>query len=209
MKALCPRQNLYCIKALELNHPLWICVNKVDRPEARPADVVDEVLELFMELDANDDQLDSPFVFRVCKRRAMLRRPRSKKGYETLFEAIINHIPAPEGDGSTFAGIDLTIDYSEYVGRIGVGKIENGTIHVNDEVVVLNMHNRNMKKVRITKLYEFDGLQRVEVKEASVGSIVALSGIEDIMIEHHLLSSETGSTAFRKISEPTISMTFS
>lgn len=208
-----PQTKFVLRKALELNHPVVVCVNKVDRPEARPADVVDEVLELFMELDANDDQLDSPFVFASARDGYASEDPEAREGdMKPLFEAIINHIPAPEGDvEAPLQALISTIDYSEYVGRIGVGKIENGTIHVNDEVVVLNMHNtETQKKVRITKLYEFDGLQRVEVKEASVGSIVALSGIEDIMIGDTICSPlKPEALPFVKISEPTISMTFS
>ena len=208
-----PQTKFVLRKALELNHPVVVCVNKVDRPEARPADVVDEVLELFMELDANDDQLDSPFVFASARGGYASEDPEAREGdMKPLFEAIINHIPAPEGDvEAPLQALISTIDYSEYVGRIGVGKIENGTIHVNDEVVVLNMHNtETQKKVRITKLYEFDGLQRVEVKEASVGSIVALSGIEDIMIGDTICSPlKPQALPFVKISEPTISMTFS
>ena len=208
-----PQTKFVLRKALELNHPVVVCVNKVDRPEARPADVVDEVLELFMELDANDDQLDSPFVFASARGGYASEDPEAREGdMKPLFEAIINHIPAPEGDVEAhLLALVSTIDYSEYVGRIGVGKIENGTIHVNDEVVVLNMHNtETQKKVRITKLYEFDGLQRVEVKEASVGSIVALSGIEDIMIGDTICSPlKPEALPFVKISEPTISMTFS
>ena len=208
-----PQTKFVLRKALELNHPVVVCVNKVDRPEARPADVVDEVLELFMELDANDDQLDSPFVFASARGGYASEDPEAREGdMKPLFEAIINHIPAPEGDvEAPLQALISTIDYSEYVGRIGVGKIENGTIHVNDEVVVLKMHNtETQKKVRITKLYEFDGLQRVEVKEASVGSIVALSGIEDIMIGDTICSPlKPEALPFVKISEPTISMTFS
>ena len=208
-----PQTKFVLRKALELNHPVVVCVNKVDRPEARPADVVDEVLELFMELDANDDQLDSPFVFASARGGYASEDPEAREGdMKPLFEAIINHIPAPEGDvEAPLQALISTIDYSEYVGRIGVGKIENGTIHVNDEVVVLNMHNtETQKKVRITKLYEFDGLQRVEVKEASVGSIVALSGIEDIMIGDTICSPlKPEALPIVKISEPTISMTFS
>ena len=207
-----PQTKFVLRKALELNHPVVVCVNKVDRPEARPADVVDEVLELFMELDANDDQLDSPFVFASARGGYASEDPEAREGdMKPLFEAIINHIPAPEGDvEAPLQALISTIDYSEYVGRIGVGKIENGTIHVNDEVVVLNMHNtETQKKVRITKLYEFDGLEKVEVKEASIGSIVAISGISDISIGDTLCSPENPQAIpFQKISEPTIAMQF-
>lgn len=208
-----PQTKFVLRKALELDHPVVVCVNKVDRPEARPQEVVDEVLELFLELEANDKQLDSPFVFASARGGYASEDPEAREGdMKPLFEAILNHIPAPEGDvDEPLQALISTIDYSEYVGRIGIGKIENGTIHVNDEVVVLNMHNaETQKKVRITKLYEFDGLQRVEVKEASVGSIVALSGIENIMIGDTICSPlKPEALPFVKISEPTISMTFS
>lgn len=207
-----PQTKFVLRKALELNHPVVVCVNKVDRPEARPDEVVDEVLELFMELDANDDQLDSPFVFASARGGYASDDPEAREGdMKPLFEAIIQHIPAPKGDiDAPLQALISTIDYSEYVGRIGIGKIENGTIHVNDEVVVLNMHNADTrKKLRITKLYVFDGLQRVEVKEAGVGNIVALSGIENIMIGDTICSPEKPEALpFVKISEPTLSMNF-
>ena len=208
-----PQTKFVLRKALELNHPVVVCVNKVDRPEARPDEVVDEVLELFMELDANEDQLDSPFVFASARGGYASEDPSAREGdMKPLFEAIINHIPAPTGDVHAPAqALISTIDYSEYLGRIGIGKIENGVLRVNDEVVVLNMHNaETQKKVRITKLYEFQGLQRVEVKEASVGNIVALSGIENIMIGDTICSPEKPEPLpFVKISEPTLAMNFS
>lgn len=208
-----PQTKFVLRKALELNHPVVVCVNKVDRPEARPDEVVDEVLELFMELDANDKQLDSPFVFASARGGYASTDSDAREGdMLPLFEAIINHIPCPKGDlHAPLQALISTIDFSEYVGRIGIGKIENGTIHVNDEVVVLNMHNEGMqKKIRITKLYLFEGLQRVEVKEASVGNIVAISGIENIMIGDTICSPEKPEALpFVKISEPTLSMNFS
>ena len=208
-----PQTKFVLRKALELNHPVVVCVNKVDRPEARPDEVVDEVLELFMELDANEDQLDSPFVFASARDGYASEDANAREGdMKPLFEAIINHIPAPKGDVNAPAqALISTIDYSEYLGRIGIGKIENGVLRVNDEVVVLNMHNaETQKKVRITKLYEFQGLQRVEVKEASVGNIVALSGIENIMIGDTICSPEKPEPLpFVKISEPTLAMNFS
>ena len=208
-----PQTKFVLRKALELNHPVVVCVNKVDRPEARRDEVVDEVLELFMELDANEDQLDPPFVFASARGGYASEDPSAREGdMKPLFEAIINHIPAPTGDVHAPAqALISTIDYSEYLGRIGIGKIENGVLRVNDEVVVLNMHNaETQKKVRITKLYEFQGLQRVEVKEASVGNICALSGIENIMIGDTICSPEKPEPLpFVKISEPTLAMNFS
>ena len=208
-----PQTKFVLRKALELNHPVVVCVNKVDRPEARPDEVVDEVLELCMELAANEDELDSPFVFASARGGYASEDANAREGdMKPLFEAIINHIPAPKGDVNAPAqALISTIDYSEYLGRIGIGKIENGVLRVNDEVVVLNMHNaETQKKVRITKLYEFQGLQRVEVKEASVGNIVALSGIENIMIGDTICSPEKPEPLpFVKISEPTLAMNFS
>lgn len=207
-----PQTKFVLRKALELNHPVVVCVNKVDRPEARPDEVVDEVLELFMELDANEKQLDSPFVFASARGGYASTDSSAREGdMMPLFEAIINHVPGPKGDlDAPLQALISTIDYSEYVGRIGIGKIENGTIHVNDEVVVLNMHDEDsLKKIRITKLYLFEGLQRVEVKEASVGNIVAISGIENIMIGDTICSPEKPEALpFVKISEPTLSMNF-
>lgn len=208
-----PQTKFVLRKALELDHPVVVCVNKVDRPEARPDEVVDEVLELFMELDANDKQLDSPFVFASARGGYASEDPEAREGnMKPLFEAILNHIPCPEGDPDAhLQTLISTIDYSEYVGRIGIGKIDNGILHVNDEVVVLNMHDENsQKKLRISKLYLFEGLQRVEVKEAGVGNIVALSGIENLMIGDTICSPENPvALPFVKISEPTLAMTFS
>ncbi|MBS4959304.1 MAG: translational GTPase TypA [Clostridiales bacterium] len=208
-----PQTKFVLRKALELDLPVVVCVNKVDRPEARPMDVVDEVLELFMELEANDEQLDSPFVFASARNgTASLDPEKQDEDMKVLFETIINHIPAPEGDAEApLQMLISTIDHSEYVGRIGIGKVENGTIHVNDEVMVLNMHDKEKeKKVRISKLYTFEGLSRKEVTEASYGSIVALSGIEDISIGDTICSPEKPEALpFVKISEPTLSMVFS
>ena len=208
-----PQTKFVLRKALELSLPVVVCLNKVDRPEARPKAVIDEVLELFIELDANENQLDSPFVF-ASARRGVASLDLSEEGTDMkpLFETIIEHIPAPKGDlDAPLQALISTIDHSEYVGRIGIGKIENGIIHVNDEVVVLNIHQpESQKKVRITKLYTFEGLQRQEVKEAEVGEIVAVSGIEDIMIGDTICSPlKPAPLPFVKISEPTISMNFS
>ena len=208
-----PQTKFVLRKALELDHPVVVCINKVDRPEARPNEVVDEVLELFMELDANDKQLDSPFVFASARGGfASLDAAATEGDMKPLFETILEHIPAPVGDlEAPLQALITTIDYSEYVGRIGIGKIGNGVLHVNDEVVVLNMHNAGVqKKVKVTKLYLFEGLRRVEVAEAGVGDIVALSGIESIMIGDTICAPEKPKALpFVKISEPTLSMIFS
>ncbi|MBQ9155710.1 MAG: translational GTPase TypA [Eubacterium sp.] len=207
-----PQTKFVLKKALELNHPVIVCVNKIDRPEARPEEVMDEVLELFLELDAGDDQLDSPFVYASAKSGiAMLELNEHGTDMRPLFETIIKHIPAPVGDPDADTQVLIsTIDYNEYVGRIGIGKVENGSIRVNQEVALVNHHDPDMyKKVKISKLYEFAGLNKVEVKEATVGSIVAISGIADIHIGDTLCDPENPqSIPFQKISDPTIAMQF-
>lgn len=207
-----PQTKFVLRKALELSLPVIVCVNKIDRPEARCAEVVDEVLELFIDLEADESQLDCPFVF------ASARTGTASMDMETpgtdmipLFDTILDYIPAPEGDPETGTQVLIsTIDYNEYVGRIGVGKVDNGTIKVNQDVVMVNHHEPDkMRKVKVSKLYEFDGLNRVEVKEAGIGSIVAISGISDIHIGDTLCSPEdVKPIPFQKISEPTIAMHF-
>ncbi len=208
-----PQTRFVLRKALELDLPVVVCVNKMDRPEARCKEVVDEVLELFMELDASDEQLDSPFVFASARNGVATLDPDVPgKDMKCLFETIINHIPAPEGDiNAPLQSLITTIDYNEYVGRIGIGKIENGAIHVNDDCVIVNIHDpEKNEKVKISKLYVYEGLERVEVKEAYFGDIVAISGISDIHIGDTICSPEKPEPLhFVKISEPTIAMTFS
>ena len=208
-----PQTKFVLKKALDLDLPVVVCVNKVDRFEARPEEVVDEVLELFMDLDANEKQLDSPFVFASARKGTSSLDPmHQNESMKDLFETIINHIPAPEGDEEEpVQALISTIDYSDYVGRIGIGKIETGTLHVNDDVLLLNIHNPEYKeRVKISKLYEFEGLQKVEVKEAKFGSIVAISGIADISIGDTICSPlKPEALPFVKIEEPTISINFS
>ena len=207
-----PQTKFVLKKALELDLHVIVCINKIDRPEARPDEVIDEVLELLMDLDASDDQLDCPFLYASAKAgHAVLDLSDSPENMEPLFETILKYIPAPTGDPDAGTQVLIsTIDYNEYVGRIGVGKVENGTISVNQEVLLLNHHDPDKKKkVKISKLYEFDGLGKVEVKEAGIGSIVAISGIADIHIGDTLCSPENPEAIpFQKISEPTISMNF-
>ncbi|MCR5499993.1 MAG: translational GTPase TypA [Acetatifactor sp.] len=207
-----PQTKFVLRKALELKLPVIVCINKIDRPEARPDEVVDEVLELFLELDADDSQLDCPFVFASAKAGiASLESENPGTSMEPLFETILNYIPAPEGDPDAGTQVLIsTIDYNEYVGRIGVGKVDNGTIKVNQEVVICNHHEPDKQvKVKVSKLYEFDGLNKVEVREANIGSIVAISGITDIHIGDTLCSPENVvPIPFQKISEPTIAMHF-
>ena len=207
-----PQTKFVLMKALELNLPVIVCINKIDRPEARPDEVIDEVLELFMDLDASDEQLDCPFVYASAKNGyATLDLNDEPKDMMPLVETILNYIPAPEGDPDANTQVLIsTIDYNEYVGRIGVGKVDNGCLRVNQDAIMLNAHDpEKQKKVRISKLYEFDGLNKVEVKEAKIGSIVAISGIADIHIGDTICDPENPvAIPFQKISEPTISMNF-
>ena len=207
-----PQTKFVLRKALELELPVIVCINKIDRPEARPMEVIDEVLELLMDLDASDAQLDCPFVFASAKDGyALLNLEDEPKDMTPLFETIINSIPAPQGDPEAGTQVLIsTIDYNEYVGRIGVGKVDNGSIRVNQEMVMVNHHDPDQcKKVKISRLYEFDGLNKVDVTEAGIGSIVAISGIADIHIGDTLCSPEDPKPIpFQKISEPTIAMHF-
>ncbi len=207
-----PQTKFVLRKALELKLPVIVCVNKIDRPEARPDEVVDEVLELFLELDADEAQLDCPFVFASAKSgTATLDLKEPGSSMVPLFETILDYIPAPEGDPEAGTQVLIsTIDYNEYVGRIGVGKVDNGCVKVNQEVVIVNHHDpEKSRKVKVSKLYEFDGLNKVDVTQAGIGSIVAISGISDIHIGDTLCSPENPAPIpFQKISEPTIAMHF-
>ena len=207
-----PQTKFVLKKALELELPVIVCINKIDRPEARPREVIDEVLELFIELDANDEQLDCPFVFASAKTGvAILELEDKPESMKPLFETILDYIPAPEGDPEEGTQILIsTIDYNEYVGRIGIGKVDNGRVKVNQDVVIVNHHDPDKsKRVKISKLYEFEGLKKVEVAEAGIGAIVAISGIPDIHIGDTICSVEhPAPIPFQKISEPTIAMNF-
>ncbi len=207
-----PQTKFVLKKALELDLHVIVCVNKIDRPEARPEEVVDEVLELLLELDATDEQLDCPFIFASAK-AGLASTEIGVEGTDMkpLFDTIINYIPAPVGDRDADVQVLIsTIDFNEYVGRIGVGKVDNGTISLNQEVVLVNAHDlTKKKKVKIGKLYEFDGLNKVEVNEATVGAIVAISGITDIQIGDTVCSGDNPEPIpFQKISDPTIAMEF-
>mgnify|MGYP000693751675 FL=1 len=207
-----PQTKFVLMKALELNLPVIVCINKIDRPEARPEEVIDEVLELFMDLDASDEQLDCPFIFASARDGYAIRNLNDeRKDMTPLFETIIDYIPAPTGDPDANTQVLIsTIDYNEYVGRIGVGKVDNGVLKVNQDAIVVNHHEPDkQKKVKISKLYEFDGLNKVEVKEAKIGEIVAVSGIADIHIGDTICSlNNPVAIPFQKISEPTLSMNF-
>ena len=207
-----PQTKFVLQKALDLDLRVIVCINKIDRPEARADAVIDEALELLMDLDASDEQLDCPFVY------ASARAGFAKKELDDpevdmspLFETIINYIPEPEGDPEAETQVLIsTIDYNEFVGRIGIGKIDSGSLKLNQDCVIVNHHDPDkMKKVKIGKLYVFDGLKRVEVQNATIGEIVAISGIPDIHIGDTLCSPEKPEAIpFQKISEPTISMNF-
>ena len=188
-----PQTKFVLKKALELDLNVIVCINKIDRPEARPTEVIDEVLELLMDLEASDEQLDCPFLYASAKAgHAVLDLADTPESMEPLFETILKYIPAPEGDPEAPTQMLIsTIDYNEYVGRIGVGKVENGTISVNQEIMLVNEHDPDKKKrVKVGKLYEFDGLTKKEVREASFGSIVAVSGIPEIHIGDTLCDPE-------------------
>lgn len=207
-----PQTKFVLKKALELNLPVIVCINKIDRPEARPKEVIDEILELFIDLDANDEQLDCPFIFASAKSGiAILELEDKAENMKPLFETILDYIPAPEGDPEIGTQVLIsTIDYNEYVGRIGIGKVDNGVIRVNQDVVIVNAHDpEKNRRVKVSKLYEFEGLKKVEVTEAGIGSIVAISGIADIHIGDTICSPEQPvPISFQKISEPTIAMHF-
>jgi GTP-binding protein len=207
-----PQTKFVLRKALELDLSVIVLINKIDRAEARPEEVIDEILELLMDLDASDAQLDCPFLFASAREGfAKKNLEDSNEDMSPLFETILEHIPAPEGDPEAGTQVLIsTIDYNEYVGRIGVGKVDNGKIRVNQECALVNHHDPGkMRKVKISKLYEFDGLSRVEVQEAQIGSIVAISGITDLHIGDTLCSPDNPEAIpFQKISEPTIAMNF-
>ena len=207
-----PQTKFVLQKALDLDLRVIVCINKIDRPEARPDAVIDETLELFMDLDASDEQLDCPFVY-ASARAGFAKKELGDPEVDMspLFETIINYIPEPEGDPEAETQVLIsTIDYNEFVGRIGIGKIDSGSLKLNQDCVIVNHHDPDkMKKVKIGKLYVFDGLKRVEVQNATIGEIVAISGIPDIHIGDTLCSPEKPEAIpFQKISEPTISMNF-
>ena len=207
-----PQTRFVLQHALALDLPVIVCINKIDRPEARPAEVIDEVLELLMDLDASDAQLDCPFVYASAKAGyAVLDPDDEPKDMSPLFETILQSIPAPEGDPDGPVQVLIsTIDYNEYVGRIGVGKVDRGTLKVNQEAVLVNHHDPDkLTKIKVSRLYEFDGLRKVEVDQAPMGSIVAISGIADLHIGDTICAADCPDPIpFQKISEPTISMNF-
>lgn len=206
-----PQTRFVLQKALDLRLPVMVVINKIDKPQARPAEVEDEVLELMMDLNASDEQLDCPFLYASSKEGFAKRSlDDDSTTMEPLFQTILDYIPAPEGDSEADTQMLVsTIDYNEFVGRIGVGKIDNGSLKLNQEAYVVNHHDPDKRtRVRITKLYTFDGLARVDVNEAHCGEIVAVSGIEDLHVGDTIVTGEAAAIPFQKISEPTISMDF-
>ncbi len=207
-----PQTKFVLKKSFELNLPAIVCINKIDREEARPSEVIDEVLDLFIELGAGEKYLDSPFVFTSARDGYATNDINIKKdNMEDLFKTIVDYIPTPEGDiDGPLQVLISTIDYNDYVGRIGIGKIERGKIQTNQEAIMVNEDRPEDKKhVKITKVYEFEGLNRVEVEEATMGSIIAVTGVEGIHIGDTICDTEHPEPLpFVKISEPTISMNF-
>ena len=209
-----PQTRFVLGKAMELGHKIIVVINKIDRPDARLEEVEEEVLELLLELDATDEQLDSPMIF--CSGRAgtaSLSPYEKGVNLDPLFNTIIDYIPAPEGDSD--APLQLlvsSIDYNDYVGRIGIGRIERGTAKIGDEAVVVNYHDPDAtpKKMKLVSMFEFDGLDRVPAQSATVGDIVCFSGAEDITIGDTIASPlDPTPLEFVKVSEPTMEMTFS
>ena len=208
-----PQTRFVLQKALEMGHKIIVVVNKIDRPDARLDEIGDEILELLLDLDASDEQLESPVLF--CSGRAgtaSLSQYEEGKDLIPLFETIVNYIPAPEGEpDEPMQMLISSIDYNDYVGRTGIGRIERGTIKVNEPVIVGDFHeNRKPYNSKIVTIYQIEGLNKVPVQEAKVGDIVWISGIENITIGDTLCdASKFEPIPFTKISEPTVEMTFS
>jgi GTP-binding protein len=209
-----PQTRFVLGRALELGHRVIVVVNKIDRPDQRVHEVVDEILELLMDLDATDEQLDSPMLF--CSGRqgtASYAPDTSGMDLKPLFDTILEYIPAPEGDpGAPFQMLVSSIDYNEFVGRIAIGRIERGTVRQNQEIAVCNFHNPDApaRKAKAVSMYQFEGLQRAPVTEAAAGNIIAMSGIGDISIGDTICAPERAEPLpFVRISAPTMEMTFS
>ena len=207
-----PQTRFVLQKALELGHKVIVAVNKVDKPDARVHEVMDEVLELLLDLDATDEQFNSPTIF--CSGRqgtASYSPDEMGKDLTPLFETIIQYIDAPQGDASApLQMLVSSLDYNDYVGRIAIGRVERGTIRVNQEITICDFHDPDVKaRGKVVALYEFDGLAKTPVQEAGAGEIVALSGMADITIGRTLCAPEAVEPLpFVKISDPTIEMTF-
>lgn len=208
-----PQTKFVLRKAIELGLPAIICINKVDRPDQRIDEVEDEILDLFISLDADESYLESPFVFASAKNGwASLEKGVVKPDMSDLLDTIIDYTPAFEADADApFKVLVSTTDYNSFLGSIAIGKVEQGVIKKNADAVITNYNEEDRRvKSKIVTIYEFDGLDRVEVEEAKFGSIVALSGMEDISIGDTIgTEADHEPIEFTKISEPTLSMTFS
>lgn len=209
-----PQTRFVLSKALELGHRVIVVVNKIDRPDQRVHEVIDECLELLMDLDATDEQLDSPMLFCSARRGVCAYHPEDPPGdLKPLFDTILNYIPAPEADTEApFQMLVSSIDYNEFVGRIAVGRIERGVIRQNQEIAVCNYHDPSAapKKAKAVNIYEFDGLTKKPVPESSAGNIIAMSGIGDITIGDTICAAGSPEPLpFVQISAPTMEMTFS
>lgn len=205
-----PQTRFVLSKALALNKKVLVVINKIDRPGARPAEVIDEVLDLFIELGANDDQLEFPVVYASARDGYASLDPNVREGdMRPLFEEIIKEIEAPEGDvDAPLQCIFSSLDYDDYIGRIGVGRVKRGTVKVNDKVVLCKQDGTR-ENVKISRLYQFDGLKRVEVQSAAAGDIICVSGITDLNIGETICDPDNVEPLpFVKIDEPTLSMNF-
>ena len=209
-----PQTRFVLKRALELNHRVIVCFNKIDKPDARIGEVEDEILELLIDLGASDDQLDSPMLY--CSGRAgtaSLDPDVEGTDLTPLFETILEYIPAPEGDeNGELQVLVSSIDYNDYVGRIGIGRVERGSVKVNQEIAICNFHNPDLKprRTKIVSLYQIDGLLRVPVESAKMGDIICFSGAGDISIGDTVTSVACPEPLeFVKVSEPTVEMTFS
>lgn len=205
-----PQTRFVLSKALALNKKVLVVINKIDRPGARPAEVIDEVLDLFIELGANDDQLEFPVVYASARDGYASLDPNVREGdMRPLFEEIIKEIEAPEGDvDAPLQCIFSSLDYDDYIGRIGVGRVKRGTVNVNDKVVLCKQDGTR-ENVKISRLYQFDGLKRVEVQSAAAGDIICVSGITDLNIGETICDPDNVEPLpFVKIDEPTLSMNF-
>ncbi|MBR5031754.1 MAG: GTP-binding protein, partial [Clostridia bacterium] len=208
-----PQTRFVLKKAIELNHRIIVVINKIDRPDARVYEVPDEVLELLIELDASNDQLDSPVIF-CCGRGGTASLTPEDPGTDLapLFDTILEHIAPPEGDETAPAQMLVSsVDYNDYVGKIAIGRIERGTFRLKQEISVCDWHDKSVsRRSRITSLFQIDGLGRTPVEEAKIGDIVCLSGLEDINIGNTITDKDFPEPLpFVKIGEPTMEMTFS
>ena len=209
-----PQTRFVLSKALELGHRVIVVVNKIDRPDQRIHEVIDEVLELLMDLDATPDQLDSPMLFCSARQGICSYSPDVPgTDLKPLFETILEYIPAPEADADQpFQMLVSSIDYNDFVGRIAIGRIERGTLRQNQEVAMCNYHAPEavLRKAKATAIYEFEGLDRTAVSEATAGNIIAMSGLPDVTIGDTICASDcVEALPFVKISRPTLEMTFS